>query len=193
MDKGPFNLGDSFLDDAEGECSLWTYIQSDLARISENTDLFSFLKWYLFPKGSTFPYQVWFRIMHSVKNNYVIKYTIGLVCYMIFRHYEYKYGIHANSNIHVGKGLKIVHGDGVYLNCKEIGENFTVYQNVTLGSGDNGIPTVGNNVSIYPGSVIAGGIVLHDYCIVGANSFVSKSVAPKILVAGCPAKKIKDI
>jgi len=99
--------------------------------------------------------------MSYVKRKKLLKYSIGSIIYIIFRHYEYKYGIHVNTNIDIGKVLKIVHGDGVYLNCKSIGENFTVYQNVTLGTDrSGGIPKVDDKVTLYTGVVICGNICL---------------------------------
>lgn len=107
-------------------------IMSDLERL-DKACLKNFFKYYFFPQGTVFPYQVWFRIMQRIKKNKLLKYSFGLVVYFIFRHYEFKYQIHLNSNIHVGCGLLIVHGS-VYLNCSYIGDNFTVFQNVTLGT-----------------------------------------------------------
>lgn len=82
---------------------------------------------------------------------------------------------------------------GVFLNVISIGDNFTVLQNVTFGkrfAGD-GIPIVGNNVTVCTNSVICGEITLHDGCTVGANSYVNKDVPERCLVAGSPAKIIK--
>lgn len=172
------------------ENTLFSYIRTDLYRIIyRNPSIIDFIQWYLLPKGSTFPYMVWFRIVHILKKRRYGK-VWASIPYVILRHYEYKYGIHANTNIDVGKGLKIYHGDGVYLNCKSIGKNVTVYQSVIFGSnkGDNNIPTIQDNVTVYPGSVICGNIILQKGCTVGANSFVNKDVAEGCTVAGNPAR-----
>lgn len=172
--------------------SIRSYLEADLSMIiNKSPNLIDFLKWYFMPQGNTFPYIVWFRIVQVLKRKKMGK-VWACIPYIILRHYEYKYGIHANTNIEVGKGLKIYHGDGVYLNCKSIGERFTVYQAVTLGSnkGDDKIPTVQDNVTLYPGSVICGDIILHNGCTVGANSFVNKDVAEGCTVAGNPAREL---
>lgn len=110
----------------------------------------------------------------------------------MYKHYEKKYDIHGNSNIEIGPGFMVVHGSGVYLNVREIGSCFTVYQGVTLGTGsDHDIPIVGDGVTIYPNAVVCGGIHLGNGCIVGANAFVSSSVAERNVVAGVPAKVVK--
>lgn len=151
-------------------------IKSDLKRICKPT-FKNAIKYYFFPQGTLFRYQVWLRIIHDVKKKKFSKILFGPFIYFVFRHYEFKYGIHCNSNIEIGEGLCIMHGDGVYLNCKSIGDNFTVYQNVTLGKfPGRGIPIVKNDVTIFPSAVICGDIVLNNKCIVGALTYVSKDV-----------------
>ena len=162
------------------------YLKADLARITEPT-FGNFLKQYWFPRGGTYRYIVWFRIMQCLK----LKKSkiLSLPVYLIYRHYEYKYGIHMNTNIPVGKGIKIVHGDGVYVNCSSIGENVTIYQNVTLGgsSGKEGIAKIEDFVTIYVGAVCVGDIVLESGCSIGANAFVNQSVGKGKLAVGVPA------
>lgn len=167
-------------------------LKKDLARLC-NPSIKGFLKEYFFPRGNTFRYVFWFRLMQAVKKNIITKIMFGFPVYLMFRHYEYKYGIHTNTNIKVGGGLKIVHGDCVYINCREIGENFTIYQGVTTGvSRDIGdIPLIKDNVKIYANSVVCGNITLDNNCCVGANSFVNFDVESNTVVAGCPAKVIK--
>ena len=118
---------------------------------------------------------------------------MGIPAYLRLRHYEYKYGIHANTNIHIGKGLHIVHGGTVYLNCKSIGENVTVYQGVTFGSnnGSENIPIIEDNVTVYTGAVVSGKVVLHNGCTIGANAFVNRDVEANTVVGGIPAKEIR--
>ena len=170
-------------------------IYSDLSRITPKCNFGSYLKWTLFPKGSTFPYQVSFRKLQYYKKKKMLKYSIGLLEYFKYRKLTYKYGIHANANIPVGKELSIVHGASVFINCDKIGDHFTIYPMVMLGeagnhSGIEGKPTIGNNVTIYTGSIIVGNVVLNDNCVVAANSFVNHDVPANTIVAGSPAKII---
>lgn len=173
-------------------------IYSDLARVTKPT-FKSLLRWYFFPQGSTFPHDVWFRILQYCKKRNILKYTIGIWAYFRERRLAYKYGVHVNANTEIGSGLKVVHADGIYINCKSVGKNFTIYQNVTLGSSGSKdeieceIPTVEDNVTIYAGAVVVGNITLHEGCIIGANSFVNNDVAPYTIVAGLPARKIKNL
>lgn len=74
-----------------------------------------------------------------------------------------------------------------------IGKNCVIFQNVTIGLGKyneergSDIPSIGNNVTIYPNSVIIGGISIGDGSIIGANSVVLHDVPGGTTVAGNPA------
>ena len=74
-----------------------------------------------------------------------------------------------------------------------IGENCSINQNVTIGRGADGFPTIGNNVQIYTGAVIIGKVKIGDGAIIGANAVVTKNVAPMTVVAGVPAKYIREV
>lgn len=147
-----------------------------------------------FHGGGVFRYIFWLRVIHVVKSNTVTKVMFGVPTYLIFRHYEYKYGIHISTNLEIGKGLKIVHGDCVYLNCKRIGNNATIFQGVTLGAdgGSLNIPTICDNVTICVGAVIVGNITLYDGCTVAANAFVKHDVKEGDVVGGIPAKSLME-
>lgn len=168
-------------------------IKSDLARYGK-ASFYELLKQYFLPRGGVFRYTFWLRAVHAVKKNSFSRIFFGGLTYLIFRHYEYKYGIHINTNLEIGRGLKIVHGDCVYLNCRRIGDNATIFQGVTLGAngGSSNIPIVGNNVTLCVGAVIVGDITLNDGCTVGANAFVNHDVKENDVVGGVPARSIKN-
>lgn len=80
------------------------------------------------------------------------------LCWMMWKHYSGKYCIDIRPETKIGKGLRLPHGMCVVINSKSIiGENVRLYQNVTIGEKNGKYPTVGNNVTIYPNSVILGG------------------------------------
>ena len=95
-------------------------------------------------------------------------------------------------------GLVIYHGQSSVIYLTKAGNNLSIYQNVTIGRNKEHYskegydkPIVGNNVSIYPGAVVAGGITIGDNVEIAANSVVLKNVPSNCVVAGNPAKIIK--
>ena len=80
-----------------------------------------------------------------------------------------------------------------------LGKNCTIYQNVTIGAkshelakkGKKYFPTIGDNVTIYAGACVIGGIKVGNNAIIGANSVVVKDVPPNTIAVGNPARIIK--
>ena len=91
-----------------------------------------------------------------------------------------------SSNI--GNGFKICHGVGSVIGARcVIGSNCTIHQNCTLGDKNSGRPTLGNNITIYPGAIIIGGIYIGNNSVVGANSLVLNSFPDNSVIVGSPA------
>ncbi|MFA1695413.1 serine acetyltransferase, partial [Proteus mirabilis] len=70
-------------------------------------------------------------------------------------------------------GLFIPHTFGIVIGAAHIGENVTIYQNVTIGAKTLDMkynkelrPIIGNNVILATGSVILGSIMINDGAIV---------------------------
>lgn len=159
---------------------LLTFLKADLGRILEReATLKDAIALYFRPQGTTFPYIFWFRHVQFLKRNHRI---LTIIPYLFLKHFEYKYGIHTNTNIHIGKGLLIVHGGSVFINCKSMGDNCTIYQGVTIGSRKYGklfkdeIPIIGNNVTVYTGAVVCGNIEINDDARIGANLCITQNV-----------------
>ena len=62
---------------------------------------------------------------------------------------------------------------------------------ITVGNSNNGIPFIGDNVTVGCGAVIAGDIVVGDNVNIGANSVVVKNVPSNCTVVGNPAYIVK--
>lgn len=76
----------------------------------------------------------------------------------------------------------------------KVGRASVIYHQVTIGSKDNETaPTIGDNVTIYPGAKIIGNITIGNNVIIGANAVVTKSFPDNCIVGGVPAKVIKKI
>jgi len=105
-----------------------------------------------------------------------------------------------------GKGFI---NNGSEINCYshiEIGEGTIIAQNVTICDSDshtvheNGIEKIktqpikiGRNVWICRNSLILKGVTIGDNAIVAAGSIVTKDVPSNTLVAGNPAKVVKEV
>ena len=62
-------------------------------------------------------------------------------------------------NTNIGKNCSFEHNAlGVVVSSQaKIGDNCKIYHGVTIGAGSGGYPAIGNNVTIFPNSTIAGG------------------------------------
>lgn len=107
-------------------------------------------------------------------------------------------GVEIHPAARIGKGLCIDHGMGVVIGeTAEVGDNVTIYQNVTLGGvcafNSNGKvvekrhPTLGNNVIVGAGAQVLGAIKIGDNVKIGANAVVVKDVEAGQTVIGIPA------
>ena len=79
----------------------------------------------------------------------------------------------------------------------EIGNDVTIYQEVTLGGTGKDVgkrhPTIGNNVVIASGAKVLGPFKVGDNSKIGAGSVVLREVPPNCTVVGVPGRVvIKD-
>jgi serine O-acetyltransferase len=94
----------------------------------------------------------------------------------------------------IGPGFFIQHGFASIIQARSIGRNFHVNQQVTIGyNGPDKIPVIGNNVSIRAGAIVLGAITVGDNAVIGAGAVVTKDVPANCVVAGVPAKVVREI
>lgn len=107
------------------------------------------------------------------------------------------YGIELPFTAKIGRrfriehqGVIVVHGDAV------IGDDCTVHQGVTIGSGTGdgtlGVPTIGNGVYIGANAAILGKTHVGDRATVAAGAVVIRDVPAGRLVGGVPARVLGD-
>lgn len=96
----------------------------------------------------------------------------------------------------IGEGAHFEHNYSTYLNAESIGKNFYCLQLVTLGTnhhnGEEGRPTIGDDVKIMTGAIVIGPIHIGNRVTIGAGSIVLKDVPDGCTVVGNPAKIIKQ-
>jgi serine O-acetyltransferase len=97
-------------------------------------------------------------------------------------------GVDIPPSAHFGDGLMIMHGNGIVVHfMTRAGERCTIYQGVTLGARSpdgHSAPTLGDDVTIYPGAVVLGNITIGDGATIGANAVVISDVPPGGVVVG---------
>lgn len=91
-------------------------------------------------------------------------------------------------------GEKVLFSPNVYItDCDH------EYRNINVPVIDQGIVQRGQRVSIGDGSyiginsVIVGNVKIGKHCVIGANSVVTHDIPDYSVVAGCPARVIKQI
>lgn len=101
--------------------------------------------------------------------------------------------IHPGAKI--GRNLFIDHGFCVIGETAEIGNDVTIYQQVTLGGTNpaNGLagkrhPTIGDGAILGSGAQILGPILVGARARIGANAVVTREVPPGATMVGIPAR-----
>lgn len=98
--------------------------------------------------------------------------------------------------VEIGSGCKFGYGGlGIVLHPRvRIGDNVIIGQQVTIGGRSKiyDVPVIGNNVFIGTGAKILGDVVIGNNVVIGANAVVVESVPDNCVVAGVPAKIIKE-
>ena len=92
----------------------------------------------------------------------------------------------------IGAGAHFEHSYATYLNAEKIGRNFYCLQLVTLGNdGRQQRPVIGDDVKIFTGATVFGGIHIGNHVTIGAGAVVNKDVPDHCTVAGNPARIVK--
>ena len=93
----------------------------------------------------------------------------------------------------IDAGLRINHYGGILINCQIVaGKNLTLTQGVLIGETPAGIPRIGDDVMVGVGAKIIGPVVLGDRVEVGAGAVVTKSFPADAVIAGVPAKLLRQ-
>jgi serine O-acetyltransferase len=126
-----------------------------------------------------------FRTIFYFRISSSIKHILNIYCRK-----EHNFTIDMNTKL--GGGIVTGHPYCTILNAERIGKNFYVNHLVTIGEIEGKKPTIGNNVSVYTGAIIIGGITIGNNVQIGAGSVVVKSIPDNCVVVGNPAKIIKQ-
>lgn len=114
-----------------------------------------------------------------------------LIKTLIQNRLEVKYSVLVSKECQIGENLALEHFSGIVIGKNVIiGDNCKIYQQVTLGQKNGKYPTIGNNVTIYAGAKIIGGIKIGNNVQIGANSVVLCDVPDNSTVVGVPGRII---
>jgi serine O-acetyltransferase len=164
-------------------------IFSDLYRYCASKDAMSFMKCVCLLPG--YKYTFWMRTSKYSKDKGFLFLPLYLLSRIFLNHYKYKYGICISYNTRIAEGLYIGHFGGIVVNHEaRIGKNCNINQDVSIGAtygGKNpGIPEIGDNAYLGPGSKIIGAIKLGNNVAVGANCVVNVDIPDNGVVIGNP-------
>ena len=136
-------------------------------------------------------------------SNFFYKAGFDLIARIISQTIRFFTGIEIHPGAKIGKNLFIDHGMGVVIGeTSEIGDNVTIYHNVTLGGRSPSIdserqrhekrhPTIGNDVVVGSGAQIIGPIKVGNNSRIAANAVVVKDVPENATMVGIPARAVK--
>ena len=140
---------------------------------------------------------------HRIANFFAIA-KFDLIARIISQFSRFLTGIEIHPKAKIGKNLFIDHGIGVVIGeTSEIGDDVTIYHNVTLGGVSPSInsnkqrnvkrhPTLEDKVVVGSGAQILGPITIGKNSLIGSNAVVTKDVPEKSIMIGIPARRVGD-
>lgn len=94
-------------------------------------------------------------------------------------------------NCRLGGGLALPHPNGIVIHPNaRIGPNCMILQQVTIGTRDDGLPTVGGHVDFGAGAKVLGNLIIGNHARIGANAVVLGDVPEYATVVGIPARVV---
>jgi serine O-acetyltransferase len=91
----------------------------------------------------------------------------------------------------IGGGLYLPHPNGVVIHPQaDIGPNCLIFQQVTVGMSNDGLPTLGGHVDLGAGAKVLGAVHVGSHARVGANAVVLHDVPNGTVSVGVPARNI---
>lgn len=133
---------------------------------------------------------------HRIAHELYLK-QVPVIPRMISEFAHQKTGIDIHPGAKIGEYFCIDHGTGIVVGeTAVIGNRVKLYQGVTIGAksfekdekgnpvkGGKRHPNIGNNVVVYANATILGGdTFIGDGCVVGSNTWVTRSTEPNTLV-----------
>jgi serine O-acetyltransferase len=96
-------------------------------------------------------------------------------------------------NCKLGGGFMMPHPNGIVIfPGAEIGPNCMLFQQVTIGFAEGGVPKLGGHVDVGAGAKLIGPITIGDHARIGANAVVTIDVPAGATAVGIPARIVES-
>jgi serine O-acetyltransferase len=160
-------------------------LRRDAARYAEYGTWYSELGFWI---GATYRYGAWCWSLP-----FVLRLPLGIVYRIVNRIWRLFLHVNISVRADIGPGLCLIHPASIMIPSTTIGENFLIFHEVTIGSNltRSGMPKIGNNVDVYVGARILGGVTIGDNAKIGANCVVTSNVAANAVVFSAPTRTLQ--
>lgn len=135
-------------------------------------------------------------IIHYRFSHWFYNHKMFFIARLISQWAKFLTNIEIHPGAKIGRGVFIDHGTGVVIGeTAEVGDNCTIYQNVTLGGTgkDKGKrhPTLKENVVVGAGAKVLGPFTVHENAKIASNAVVLEEVPANSTAVGVPARIVK--
>ena len=139
-----------------------------------------------------------YRLSKSIVTNVRTRFLRRILlipCVIINKFVEIITGIYIPTQCEIGDGLYMIHaGMIIFPSQGRLGRNCNVANGVTLGIAgrgeDRGAPILGDRVWVGPNAIVIGKISVGDDAFICAGAVVLRSVPPRAVVLGNPARVV---
>jgi serine O-acetyltransferase len=116
-----------------------------------------------------------------------------LPTFVAYRALRHLYGLGMNHGCEIGGGLYLPHPFGVGFGAgTKVGKRASIYGMVRFLGARGEAPCVGDDLFAGDGARFVGGVSIGNHTSVGAGAIVTKSFGDNLVVAGNPAKVIRQ-
>ncbi len=130
-------------------------------------------------------------LLHRI-DHWALQWKIPLIPSLMQLLMQFGFGCRIGGACQIGKGTLFAYkGLGVLVvTGAKIGNNCSIHSGckIVRKFPYKNVPVLGDNVFIGPGAVICGPVKIGDHAVVAANAVVLKSVPPRAIVGGIPAR-----
>lgn len=123
----------------------------------------------------------------------LLRAPFSLLYWILFPFTSRLLGIYIPYVTRLGRRVRIWHYGSIWLGARAIGDDVHIRHNTTLGVLNrnelDAKPIIGNRVELGVGTCIMGAVTVGDDSVIGPNSVVIKSLPPKSVVMGVPARQ----